>query len=329
VEAAGPGPMNFQWFVGAAGETTIPVGGAISATFTTPAITATTRYWVRVSAAGSAVDSATATVAVDAVPPAIAEQPEDENIVSGQTARLEVEATGTGPLTYQWFLGGAGSTENPIGGAGESRFTTPPLTETTRYWVRVSNAAGSADSTTATVTVAAAAAPPPATPPPATPPPATPPPATPPPAAPPADPNATSFEDAVLSLVNQRRAAGATCGGTAYPGVGAMSMNTNLRVAARDHSQDMGALNYFSHTSLDGRTFTQRIFNAGYTGSGPYGENIGAGYGSAAAVVNGWMASTGHCQNIMNGGFRVAGVGYAYVAGSTYGHYWTLNFGGG
>jgi uncharacterized protein YkwD len=138
----------------------------------------------------------------------------------------------------------------------------------------------------------------------------------------------TSFEDAVLSLVNERRAAGASCGGTTYPGVGAMSTNGSLRVAARDHSRDMGTTSYFSHTSLDGRTYTQRMVNAGYSGSGPYGENIGAGYGSAAAVVNGWLASTGHCQNIMNGSFRAAGVGYAYVAGSTYGHYWTLKLGG-
>ena len=101
-----------------------------------------------------------------------------------------------------------------------------------------------------------------------------------------------------------------------------------LRTAARGHSQDRAALDFFSHTSLDGRTFLQRIQNAGYSGSGPYGENIGAGYGTAAAVVAGWMGSTGHCQNIMNGSFRSAGVGYAFGAGSTYGSYWTLNFAG-
>ncbi len=106
-------------------------------------------------------------------------------------------------------------------------------------------------------------------------------------------------------------------------------MNANLRTAARGHSQDMATQNYFSHTSLDGRTFSQRIANSGYSGSGPLGENIGAGYGSPAAVVSGWMGSTGHCQNIMNASFRVVGVGYAYGAASTYGQYWTLNFGGG
>jgi uncharacterized protein YkwD len=67
--------------------------------------------------------------------------------------------------------------------------------------------------------------------------------------------------------------------------------------------------------------------DAGYSGS-PRGENIAAGYGSAAAVVAGWMASTGHCQNIMNAAFRSAGVGYATGASSQYGTYWTMNFGG-
>ena len=105
-------------------------------------------------------------------------------------------------------------------------------------------------------------------------------------------------------------------------------MNAAVRTAARDHSVDMATLNYFSHTSYDGRTFSQRISNAGYTGAYPWGENIAAGQGSPAAVVNGWMSSPDHCANIMNPGFRAIGVGYAFRPASTYGHYWTQNFGG-
>ena len=48
-----------------------------------------------------------------------------------------------------------------------------------------------------------------------------------------------------------------------------------------------------------------------------------------AAVVSGWMSSPGHCANIMNAGFTDIGVGYAFVAGSPYGSYWTQDFGGG
>jgi len=144
---------------------------------------------------------------------------------------------------------------------------------------------------------------------------------------PPPDPSATAFENEVLTIVNQRRAAGATCGGTAYPPVAALAMNANLRLAAQGHSQDMATNNYFSHTSLDGRTYVDRIRAAGYTGSF-LAENIAAGYGSPASVVNGWMGSTGHCQNIMSGSYRSIGVGYAFRAGSQYGSYWTQTFGG-
>ena len=108
----------------------------------------------------------------------------------------------------------------------------------------------------------------------------------------------------------------------------ALAMNGNLRTAARGHSEDMATQNYFSHTSLDGRTFSQRISNAGYTGAYPWGENIAAGQPNPTVVVDGWMGSTGHCQNIMNGGYRVIGVGYAFRAGSPFGSYWTQTFGG-
>ena len=47
------------------------------------------------------------------------------------------------------------------------------------------------------------------------------------------------------------------------------------------------------------------------------------------AVVDGWMNSSGHCANIMNGSLHVIGVGYGKRTGSTYTHYWTQDFGGG
>jgi uncharacterized protein YkwD len=148
-------------------------------------------------------------------------------------------------------------------------------------------------------------------------------------AAPDGSPGSSSLEDQVLVLVNQRRASGATCGGTAHPAVAPLTLNLQLRDAARGHSQDMAANNYFSHTSLDGRTLAQRIGQAGYAGGFPLAENIAAGPSTAQAVVDGWMQSTGHCENIMNSGLRVIGIGYAFNQSSTYRHYWTQNFGGG
>ena len=136
--------------------------------------------------------------------------------------------------------------------------------------------------------------------------------------------NLPNFQQEILNRVNQARAAGRSCGTTYYGPVPALSWNTNLFNAAGAHSTDMAANNYFSHTSLDGRNAGQRITGAGY-GWSAYGENIAAGQASVQSVVDGWLASPGHCANIMNPGY--ADIGTACVASSTsnYPTYWTMD----
>lgn len=70
-----------------------------------------------------------------------------------QTTSLSVAASGTPPLGYQWYAGLSGTTTSPISGATSTTYTTPALTSTKRYWVRVSNSAGIANSNTATISV--------------------------------------------------------------------------------------------------------------------------------------------------------------------------------
>jgi len=125
------------------------------------------------------------------------------------------------------------------------------------------------------------------------------------------------FESEVLDLVNDERAA---------HGLHPLSYDHQLAEAARDHSEDMAIQDYFSHTSLDGRIPNDRISDAGYSYN-TYGENIAAGYRTPEAAMNGWMTSPGHRANILGVNFCDIGVGYAYQAGSEYGHYWTQNFG--
>ncbi|MBZ5587017.1 MAG: hypothetical protein LAO05_00460 [Acidobacteriia bacterium] len=86
--------------------------------------------------------------------PSITFQPQSQSIGSGQTATLSVTATGTTPLSYQWYQGSSGTTSNPVG-TNASGLTTSTLTATTSFWVRVTNACGQADSAAATVTVGA------------------------------------------------------------------------------------------------------------------------------------------------------------------------------
>ena len=84
--------------------------------------------------------------------PIIIGQPASQTIQSGETAALSVLATGLPPLSYQWYQGDVLDSSTPVGTNSPS-FTTPPLTEDTRYWVRVSNANGSIDSDVALIAI--------------------------------------------------------------------------------------------------------------------------------------------------------------------------------
>ncbi len=89
--------------------------------------------------------------------PVITTQPLSQTVMSGTSATLTVVAAGTAPLGYQWYQGASGDTSTPIGGATSAAYTTPALVAPANYWVRVSNIAGTADSTTAALTIGPAA----------------------------------------------------------------------------------------------------------------------------------------------------------------------------
>jgi uncharacterized protein YkwD len=101
-------------------------------------------------------------------------------------------------------------------------------------------------------------------------------------------------------------------------GLPALHSNGLLATAARLHAQDMAAGQYFSHTSLDGRSPAERIRQVGYlTGrerSWTVGENLGweaAQRATPGQMVAAWMASPAHRANILSGGYREAGFGAA------------------
>lgn len=149
--------LAYQWYEGTSPSITTPVSGATSASFTTPVLTADKNYWVKVTRTVSSTpvvaNSTTAAVKIAVpAPPSITTQPASTTIDSNATTTLTVAASGTGN-TLQWYLGSAGDTTNAIATATSASFTTPALTATTLYWVRVTNADGHADSATAVVTV--------------------------------------------------------------------------------------------------------------------------------------------------------------------------------
>jgi len=140
--------------------------------------------------------------------------------------------------------------------------------------------------------------------------------------------NLADFRSTVLARINQVRAKGADCGvDGVFVAAAALTWNDKLTAAAEGHSQDMAAKNYFSHTSADGRTLADRINASGYAWSSA-GENIAAGYPNVNAVMDGWIASPGHCANLMNAGFAEVGVVCVPgLAGDTYSTYWTMDLG--
>jgi uncharacterized protein YkwD len=124
-------------------------------------------------------------------------------------------------------------------------------------------------------------------------------------------PTSSSYADEVTRLTNAERA---------KAGCAAVRTDDRLAAAALAHSQDMVDRDYFSHTSPDGEGPGDRAAAAGYPSWS--GENIAAGYTTPAAVVAGWMNSSGHRANILNCDSKATGVGF-----DPRGNMWTQMFG--
>lgn len=125
-----------------------------------------------------------------------------------------------------------------------------------------------------------------------------------------------AMRDAVLCLVNKQRAA---------HGLPALRQSADLTRSAQGWSDEMVASDVFSH----GSDFAARISVAGYDWTAA-GENIATGLATPREVVSAWMASPGHCQNILNPTYRNLGVGVNArpVAGAASGPAtWTEDFG--
>jgi cysteine-rich secretory family protein len=108
-----------------------------------------------------------------------------------------------------------------------------------------------------------------------------------------------------------------------------LAVSDTLTAAAKWMSADMAVRDYFAHTSLDGRSPTQRMADAGYPAFRTWtGEDLAAGYTSTADVLAGWIASPAHYAVLVNPEYHAIGIGRGYAAGSVYGWYWTADFGG-
>jgi hypothetical protein len=152
VTATGTGTFTYQWY-----KDGVAIRGAASSTYATPPTAMSDSgavFTVTVTNSTGTVTSSGAILTVKAIPPTITTQPASQAVIAGLSATFIVVASGTDPLTYQWYKNGVA-----ISGATSSTYTTPPtLTGDSGavFTVTASNSAGSVTSIPARLTVSSA-----------------------------------------------------------------------------------------------------------------------------------------------------------------------------
>ncbi|BAZ67042.1 SCP-like extracellular [Fischerella sp. NIES-4106] len=124
--------------------------------------------------------------------------------------------------------------------------------------------------------------------------------------------NNMTFEQQVVELTNQERAKN---------NLPALRENAELNYVADEYAKQMSERRVLSHTGADGSLPWERAEAIGYEAK-TMGENIGAGQTTPEQVVQDWMNSPGHRENILNPKYTEIGAGF-------HNNYWSQEFGSG
>ncbi len=127
--------------------------------------------------------------------------------------------------------------------------------------------------------------------------------------------SSSSYQTELVNLIN---------GARAEAGLPQLAVNATLTAAAQGHSVDMACHGLISHSGSDGSSPSERIAAAGYFASLASEIIYGSGYPQTA--FDWWMNDQIHRDEILNPYVTELGVGYAYVAGTSAGGYYTVNF---
>lgn len=135
-----------------------------------------------------------------------------------------------------------------------------------------------------------------------------------------ADTSLDSEELEFLELINDYRAEN---------GLGPLVFSNALNRAAAWKSEHMATNDYFSHDdAIIDRGFVDRLRDCGYTANTWLAENIAAGNDTAEETFEQWRDSAGHNSNMLSPNMVAIGVARVFNETSTYGWYWTTEFGG-
>jgi uncharacterized protein YkwD len=104
-------------------------------------------------------------------------------------------------------------------------------------------------------------------------------------------------------------------------GLPSLDREESLVATARAHSADMLRRKFFSHVNPDGLTPQERVLPTYTVPVSRTGENLWMGSGQdltdknllARLIVDSWLSSPGHRQNLLNPDYTHMGVGVAVV----------------
>ncbi|MCH8201123.1 MAG: CAP domain-containing protein [Chloroflexi bacterium] len=134
-----------------------------------------------------------------------------------------------------------------------------------------------------------------------------------------ADPSFDNEEQAFLALINEYRL---------QNGRAPLITDCRLNAAADWFANDMAIDNYWASNHHDNedppRSPRERAAAFGF--DAPVGENLAAGFTTAAVVFQAWQSSPGHDSNMLKESYVVIGIGRAYHPAAQYGWYWVTDF---
>ena len=134
---------------------------------------------------------------------------------------------------------------------------------------------------------------------------------------------ASTIQRKMVKLINDVRNSKRRCGKERFSPAGPVKWNNKLAIAALTQARDMAMSDMLGHTGSDGSSVRDRVEKVGYSWQ-IVAENIAAGRQTSEAVVSLWLASPGHCANLMKPGIREIGAACFCNPKSKYGTYWAL-----
>jgi len=129
----------------------------------------------------------------------------------------------------------------------------------------------------------------------------------------------------LLVLANEARAESRRCGNVLFGAAAPLTTSPALTQAARTHAADLARRDVTTHEGRDGSGPADRISRAGYRWR-RVAENVASGILDGDEAMRGWIASPGHCANLMTPDFTETGIAFVTAPATSGRVYWVQVF---